>query len=312
MERKILVAIGDTGLDRTTIGYLVNLLQNCLEVKLHLLNIVPLHGVTESQQLLGDTELIAASRPAALKKRTAARSHLRDLQKILGDAGFKEEQISCESLFSYGSIAAPLLQQGQAGSYDAMVFGKRDLSLLEKMVSGSISSELWRTDHSVPLWIVSGNPQTRNFLVPVDCSVHTMRAVDHLGFILQGEPGVEITLFHSCSLLAGEHITPREKFFERWGKEWCDRHLKGDADGHYHFHAAEQILKENGLPPDRIHRLLLSSGIEPAQVIVREVKKGTYGTIVMGRRLEKEKNIFKGVSDRVLANVHDVALWIVG
>ena len=57
---------------------------------------------------------------------------------------------------------------------------------------------------------------------------------------------------------------------------------------------------------------ILSAGIEPAQVIVREVKKGSYGTIVMGRRLDKEKNIFKGVSDRVLANVHDVALWIVG
>lgn len=312
MERKILVAIGKTGLDKTTIDYLVSMFQERTDVRLHLLNIVPLHGVSGSQQLLGDPELIAISRPDSLRKRSAARNHLLDLQKILQAAGFKDEQIHGKSLFSYESVSTPLLHHAQTGGYDAMVLGKRDLSLLEKMVSGSISSELWRKDHSVPLWLVSGNPQTRNFLVPVDCSVHTMRAVDHLGFILQGDTEAEITLFHSCSLLAAEHITPKEKFHERWGKEWCDRHLKGDADGHFHFHAAEQILKGSGIPAFHIHRLRLSAGIEPAQVIVREVKKGSYGTIIMGRRLDREKNIFKGVSDRVLANIHDVALWIVG
>ena len=148
--------------------------------------------------------------------------------------------------------------------------------------------------------------------MPVDCSVHTLKAVDHLGFILQSDPEVKITLFHSCSLLAHEHITPKEKFYEKWGKEWCDQHLRGDDDGHFHFHAAEQILKENGIPVGHIYRLQLKSGIEPAQMIVREVKKHSYSSIVMGRRLDKEKNIFKGVTDRVLANVQDVALWIVG
>lgn len=193
-----------------------------------------------------------------------------------------------------------------------MVLGKRDLSLLEKMISGSISFELWIKEHSIPLWIVSGNSNTRNFLVPVDCSVHTLRAVDHLGFILQGDPEAEVSLFHSCLLLASEHITPKEKFHEKWGKEWCDQHLRGDADGHFHFHAAKPLLKESGIPAGHIHRLRIASGIDPAQMIVREVKKHSYSTIVMGRRLDKEKNIFKGVTDRVLANVQDVALWVVG
>ncbi|MEJ2688638.1 MAG: hypothetical protein P8130_01555, partial [Deltaproteobacteria bacterium] len=73
MERKILVAIGKTGLDKTTIDYLVNLLQERKDVRLHLLNVVPLYGVSESQQLLGDTEAIAVSRPESLKKRRAAK-----------------------------------------------------------------------------------------------------------------------------------------------------------------------------------------------------------------------------------------------
>jgi nucleotide-binding universal stress UspA family protein len=312
MERKILVALGNTGLDQTTISYLIDLFKNSPDVKLHLLNIVPLHGVAESQQLLGDLETTGATRPEAAEKRAAALSHLQGLKKKLLATGFKDEQIQSESLFSYGSVSGPLLRQAQTGAYDAIVLGKRDLSLLEKMISGSISAELWQNEHSIPLWLVSGNPPNRNFLVPVDCTVHSLRAVDHLGFILQGDPEVEITLFHSGSLLAAETITPREKFHERWGKEWCDQYLQGDADGHFHFTAAEQILKDSGIPAAHLKRLFLDSGIEPAQVIVREVKKRTYGTLVMGRRQDKEKNIFKGVSDRVLANVHDVAVWVIG
>lgn len=312
MERKILVALGNTGLDQTTIGYLVELFRGSPGVKLHLLNIVPLHGVAESQQLLGDLETTAAARPEAVKKRFAALSHLQGLKKKLLAAGFKDEQIQTESLYSYCGVSGPLLRQAQTGAYDAIVLGKRDLSVLEKMISGSISSELWQKDHSIPLWLVSGHPRNRNFLVPVDCTVHSLRAVDHLGFILQGDPQAEITLFHSSSLLAAETITPREKFHACWGKEWCDRYLQGDGDGHFHFTAAEQILKESGIPAAHLKRLFLDSGIEPAQVIVREVKKRTYGTLVMGRRQDKEKNIFKGVSDRVLANVRDVAVWIIG
>jgi len=236
--------------------------------------------------------MVTTSHPAALKKRTVARGHLLDLEKKLQAAGFRDAQISSEVCFFLGSVSTSLLQQGQAASYDAMVLGKRDLSLLEKMISGSISSELWIKKHSIPLWLISGNPNTRHFLAPVDCSVHILRAVDHLGFILQGDLEAEVTLFHSCSLLAGEHITPKEKFYERWGKEWSNQHLQGDADGHIHFHAAEHILKENGIPTGNIHRLRIASGIEPAQKIVREVRKYSYSTIVMGRRLDKEKNIF--------------------
>lgn len=312
MERKLLVAIGNSGLDTITIDYLIRLFQDRSDISFHLLSVVPLSVVTESQRLLCDVETVAATKPAAQKKRVAARHHQQGLVTKLLKAGFTEKQISSEVSFSLAGISAVLLQQGQAGLYDALVLAKRDLALLQKMISGSISSELWEKNHSVPLWIINGTPASRDFLLPVDCSQRTLSAADHLGFIMKGDPGIHITLFHSCALLSEEQITPRDQFYEKWGKEWCDEHLKGGEDGHFHFHAAEQILTENGFSPEQIHHDKNESGIEPAQMIVREVKKHSYSTIVMGRRLAKEKNIFKGVTDRVLANVHDVALWILG
>lgn len=312
MKRKILVAVGSTDLDKITVKYLGNLFQGRHDVVFDLLSVVPIQGITASQQLLGDKDSIALSHPAALKKKAAAEINLSTLKRRLEATGFTGEQVCCDTVLSLVGVAATLLQRGQSGLYDAIILAKRDISGLQKMLSTSISTILWEKGHSMPLWIVSGKPSGRHFLVPVDCSIHTLNAVDHLGFMLQGDEEADITLFHSCSLLADKHITPRENFHEKWGKEWCDQHLRGDENGHFQFHAAEQILKENNIPAERIHCIHQQSGIEPAQMITREMKKEMYSTIVMGRRLDEEKNIFKGVSDRVLANIDNAALWVVG
>ncbi len=312
MERKILVAIGNTELDNVTIKYLGNLFQGRHDITFDLFSVIPIQGVTASQQLLGDSNSIAISHPSALRKKAVAVRHLSALKKELLNSGFTEEQVHCDTSISMTSVAVTLLQNGQSGLYDAIILAKRDISGLQKMLATSISTILWQKDHSIPLWIVSGEPAGQHFLVPVDCSRHTLSALDHLGFMLQGSDNADITLFHSCSLLADKHITPIEDFYDKWGKEWCDEHLKKDKDGHFHFHAAKQILKENNIPIEHIHCIQQQSGIEPAQVITREMKKHTYSTIVMGRRLDKEKNIFKGVSDRVLANINNAALWVVG
>ncbi len=312
MEIRILVAIGNTGLDDVTVDYLGTIFEGSGDVGFDLLSVVKIEGVTESQRLLGDIASVALSHPIALKKKTAASTHLSILKTKFQTAGFAEEQIDCQAVFSYSGVADTLLLKGQSGIYDAIILAKRDISGLQKMLLGSISATLWQKDHSVPLWIVSGKPANRNFLVPVDSSLHTLDAVDHLAFILQGDKEAEISLFHSSSMLAGQPIAPKEKFYEKWGKEWCEQHLKGDADGHFHFHAAEQILKESNIPANHLHRIHDESGIEPAQRIIKAMKTHAYSTIVMGRRLDREKNIFKGVSDRVLANIDNIALWVVG
>jgi len=312
MEIRILVAIGNTGLDESTADYLINLFKGRVEVMFDLFTIVQIEGVTESQRLLGDIASMAISHPVALKKKAAAANHLSALETKFHNGGFSEEQVACQAVFSYSGVADTLLQKGQSGLYDAIVLAKRDISALQKMLLGSISATLWQKDHSVPLWVISGKPANRHFLVPVDSSLHTLDAVDHLAFILQGDKDAEISLFHSISMLGDQDIVPKEKFYEKWGQEWCEQHLKGDGDGYYHFHAAEQILKENKIPADHVHRINVEAGVEPAQMIVKAMKARQYSTIVMGRRLDREKNIFRGVSDRVLANIDNSTLWVVG
>jgi hypothetical protein len=66
MERKLLIAIGNTGLDKITINYLISLFRDRNDIAFHLFSVVPLSGITESQQLLSDLETVANSNPVAL------------------------------------------------------------------------------------------------------------------------------------------------------------------------------------------------------------------------------------------------------
>ena len=314
MERKILVALNGSTLDGWSCDYLLSgLFAGQQDIIFHLLTIIPYQKAQSSLELLGNLEEMAGKDKAAKAKEVTARRHLESLARRFYAAGFAREQVEVECKFGFSSTATTLLMQGQQGMYDALLLSKREIPALLRFVSGSISADIMEKNHSLPLWIVNGAPGGDKFLVPVDCSPYSLAAVDHLGFMLRGNPTAEVTLFHSDAMLASSHIAPPEEFYEKWGKEWCDKHLHGeDGRPHYHFHASEQVLKEAGISGERIRRLENKKGVEPAQMIASLARDKVFSTIVMGRRPGRDMGIFKGVSDRVLANVKDVAVWLVG
>ncbi len=313
MERSVLVAVDNTPYSTKVLHYLCSLFAGQPELTLHLLTVVACSSSAAGHDWLDQQELQSTIHRPTQERLQASKRHLEAAREKLVSGGINAEQVTIDVRLSGAGIAAEILSEAHRGMYDALVTGKKDLGLVEKMVIGSISGSILRKNRIIPIWLVSGDVASCRFLVPVDCSPHTLDAVDHLAFMLRDNPRAEITLFHSASLLAAEEIAPREFFLEKWGEEWCDRHLQGDATGHFHFLATEQILREAGFPMERVHRLDTSRGIEPAQQIVQLVRREDYGTIVMGRRgQEVDKGIFQGVSDRVLANVKDKAIWIVG
>ena len=313
MERKVLVALDNSEYYREMVAYLAALFADQPEVSLHLLGVAPCPCDDAGRDWLDQQELLTIIDETTRKGFVKRKQHMHQARETFLHRGFDPARVSAEVRLCRVGIAADILHQARQGEYDVLAMGKRDITLLEKMIAGSVSTEVLDKHDDLPVWVLTGDIGSARFLVPVDCTPHTLDAVDHLAFILQDNPHAEITLFHSCALLAGEHITPREEFHGKWGEEWCDRHLRGEEDGHFHFAAAEQILREGGFPAARIHRLKSDRGIEPGQMIVHHVKHDGFGTIVMGRRRKDVgKGIFRGVSDRVLANVNNVAVWIVG
>ena len=313
LERKILIALENSPYSNTILKYICSLFVGQPAIKFQLIGIVPCYVSELGRNWLSQEELLSVVDKSTRRKYAEYKKYLAEKMRALISCGFTENQIGTGVCLAKGGTVGDILYQAQKEEYDALVLGKKDLSGLEKMIQGSVSTEVLKRKRLLPVWIVSGSVSSRKFLVPVDCSPHTLDAVEHLAFMLKDNPEAEITLFHSCSLLASEYITPKENFYDKWGKEWCDEHLQGEKEGHFHFHAPEQILKEADFPKERVQRLETHKGIEPGQQIVHHIKHDGYGTIVMGRRgKDVGKGVFRGVSDRVLANVENVAIWLIG
>lgn len=244
------------------------------------------------------------------KKEISARRYLHKATEILTESGIKPERIETSIKPSGYAIAAGIQQTAASKMMDSIVVGRRGLNGVSEMLMGSVSTSLFRKHHTTPLWIIDGEIEAEDFLVPVDGSPHSLMAIDHLCHILNKRTDIRICFYH-CSALFGKTTQYKpEQFYHKWDKEWCDTHLNG---GDSLFNGPRQLLLEAGIPEKQIKILPQTSDIEEAHGIIRQAKKQNCGTIVMGRRgAGVAKGLFGGVSDRTIKNVQDMALWVVG
>jgi len=310
MEKKILVAVDGSYCSLNEINYLGAIFGGHEDLKVHLVCIVPSGSMPIGSDWVDDADKMNMLSPIAQKKLLLAKKYVKDETALLVRHGFQEDQITGAVQVSRSSVAADLVAEAQSGTYDALLIGRRGIGKLHALVMGSVTTTVLEKCHSVPRWIVDGKVESRKFLVPVDRSIHTLRAVDHLSFILAGVNDIEIILFHSAAWLGAQDKSKEvEKAIRMFGKEWCDKHLY-HPEGY--FYASEQILRDNGFDMNCVTRAEESRGLEPARDIVLQIRKKNIGTIVMGRRGPDEaKSMLGGVSDRVLSTINDVMLWLV-
>jgi nucleotide-binding universal stress UspA family protein len=310
MEKKLLIAVDGSVYSSNTLHYLEQLFAHLDDIRLHLLSVVTCNPSETAREWLNEKDLMSTLRPEEQKRCAAARRFLNNAVDRLGRKGIKPDQVTTEVKISTTNPAAEVLNIARKGMFDALVIGRRGLSKLEELFMGSVSSTMFEKCHDVPIWIVDGKVDSRKFLVPVDGSHFTLQAVDHLCYMLKGNPYAEITLFHSAAMFAQkqdlstgfcEHFLP---------SAWCQ---KNRADSDLYFLAPKQMLIDSGFPAKRIHRLETKKGLHPSRQIVRQALIDDFGTIVMGRR-DKEivKGVFGSVTEKVVAMSVDTAVWIVG
>jgi len=311
MLKKILIAVDGSPYSTHSLRYLGQLFQHLPNIHFHLLSIVPASNTgSAAQDWLSEAELLNTVSQATRTLLTTQKKYMLQATDTLKRLGIAEEQIHTSVRLSLRSVALDIIQEARQGKYDALLIGRRGIGKLEEMIMGSVSASILEKCHDVPLWIIDGQVNSCKFLVPVDGTSHSLKAIDHLAFILADNPCAEVTLFYSKALL-GSHpkIEPKD-FYAIWGEEWCEAHLRRPDSL---FHAPKQLLIDSGFPAERIFWLETFMGIDPSRQILRQALIDDFGTIVMGRRGETvSKGIFRGVSDRVLLMAEGVAIWIIG
>lgn len=310
MERKILVATDTSVYSTNEINYLARLFTDLEDIHLDLFCVVHTSAMAAGSGWVDELDLMAAISPETRKRLNQANHYMKEAVSQLGRRGVAPERISTDVKLTGGSIHGEIIHKARKGLYDALVIGRRGIGKLEEFIMGSVSTSLLEKCHDVPRWIIDGHVDSRKFLVPVDGSPYALKAVDHLAFILKGNPYAEVTLFNSEAMFANQGATTTKQCHTIWGKDWCDLHMNREDSL---FHAPEQILIEQGFPLERIYRLTTNKGLYPSRQIVRQALIDDFGTIVMGRRGEDSiKGMFKGVSSQVIAMAVDVAIWVVG
>lgn len=310
MEKKLLVAVDSSVYSSNTLHYLEKLFANLDDVSFHLITIVTCHPSEVAKEWFDEIELMNMLSKEEQKRYASAKRYLQSAVERLGRNGISPDHVTTEVKLSTTSPALEVLNVARKGYFDALIIGRRGVSKLEELIMGSVSTTILDKCSDVPIWIVDGKVDSRKFLVPVDGSHFTLNALDHLCFILQGNPYAEVTLFHSSAMFAHKQEL-RMDFCPRFlTDEWCEAH-KDDKD--LYLNAPRQMLINSGFSLERIHHLETKKGMYPSRQIVRQALIDDFGTIVMGRRSkEMPKGVFGSVTEKVLAMSVDTSVWVVG
>lgn len=311
MEKKILLAVdGSQASERAAdyIGLMEGAMIRDLSVTIyHVMQPIPPFLRREGQK---NPETYRQVATLEKKYTNAANEVLDSVAQRLTRHGMAEGQIQRKAVPRTSDAARDILFEAEQGLYDAVVMGRRGLSKAQELFVGSVTNKIVQHASRLPVWIVGGRVSSTRVLCAVDGSDGSLKAVDHLAFMLSGNPQCTVTLFHVGALLANYCTLD---FSQEEAAEIEGELIRGEEVCLDDFYArAQRALSEAGLDPDQVETKSVEGRMGVPGAILDEVRRGDYGTVVVGRRGESRSFFLGHVSDKVVARCNEAAVWVVG
>ncbi len=308
-KKKILVAIDESDQSFDVIRYISNIQFSQTP------EIVLFHVITRVEQTFWDmgVGLVSIGRiveTAAwdVDRKKNAQELMSRAFDVMVQSGVPRDSIRVCIHHCCEGVARDIAKESLNG-YDAVVVGRKGLSILRDMVLGSVAVKLIEKLSHVPVWVIGGTPEYGKILLPLDASEGAMAAVDYVGAMVGGSK-TQVTLFHANrTLKASQHFLPRGL-----GADYEKQMLKEiDTEMNKTFDTAKGRLIGAGLDPLNISNKFSAGVSSRTAAIMAEAQMGDFGTIVMGRRgLSNVEDFLMGrVSNKILYLAKDRALWIV-
>ena len=309
MEKKILIAVDASRQTLETIDYAARVNETIAPASYTLVHIEP-----PLSQYLTDEAQRKQSAQIALEKVMAqnqakARETQATASQRLVTGGVDKDRIRRLSLPRNKSVADDLLALTMAKSYDAILVGRHGSSYMRQWLMGSVTANLIEHAEMIPIWVVDGTVASNDILLAADGSQSTLRALDHIAFMLSDQPSRQIHLLHvrprlqdyceikvpDDTLRAAETVLLDE-----------DRHCMDD------FYAqALTALAKNNVPKERMEMVTLDGKLSVTRSVLGYAREHGFGTVVMGRRGRSKSTFFGSSSRGILQKAEDMALWVV-
>lgn len=308
MEKKILIAVDESIHSTRAVDYAVRTASVVKKLTYTLFFVQP----TLSQYLLDEAErdmkVKADLKKMIRKNADTAQNILQKHKDRMVRMGIDEKRIETTTRPKVLGVAKDILDYSERGLYDAILLGRRGLSRLQKTVMGSAAAKLVEHSAVIPVWVVDGEVTSNKVMLAVDGSEASVRAVDHVSFMLGGNDQVAITMFHVtptfrnyCVIDFEEKQVELDEFVARGNNRCVD-----------HFYArARQTFRNAGFKENQLELKVVKRALDVAKAIGNEVKKGGYGTVIVGRRGANQAFFFGGVSSQVLDKISGRAVWVV-
>lgn len=200
--------------------------------------------------------------------------------------GFPKENLFQKAQDRVFTKVADIINEGEKGSYDAVVLGRRGMGMLEEAFDESVSKSLFDEKLSFPLWLCrSSDPNRLHVLFHADGSQTSFTMADHVGFMLCAENR------HRVDILPTEAVS-----------------RDPEAQAGY-----MDIFKNHGLEGERISWLSPPKG-NLAGFILEAVDREAYAAVALGRSNPNQSmltRLFKGpVCSRLFKDLSNAALWV--
>ena len=309
MQKKIVLAVDNTRPSRRALDYVRQLSSAINDLHYVLFHIQPMISLF-LQEEARKSSLARTQLDKVLKKnKEVAAKLLDDYRSGLEQHGIEPDRIECVTKTRNLGYAKDIIELAQKEQYDAVVVGRRGISGLQKMYSGSVTTDILEQSQVIPVWLVDGEVPSGEMLMAIDGSEASLRAVDHVSFILSHRPDARLTLLHVssnarnyCEIDLKEQPNPElEDIVARGDKACIDQ---------FYPHAMKKF-EDAGIPKEQIRVETVRGGRRIGKTIMEFAQKGNYSTVIVGRR-GVNKSFFMGSASRYMINkISNGALWMV-
>lgn len=309
MGKKIMIAVDDSRHSKNAVHYVARLAGRIGDLAYVLYTAQPMI----SQFLVDEARKKVASQKElkAVMERNAATALdlLESYRELMVGQGVDNARIQLVTQPRKLDIAKDTIEYAQQGRFDALVIGRRGISGLQELFMGSVSSNIAQNSKVIPVWIVGGDITPSRFLVAVDGSDYSLRAIDHLAFTLSAGADITLTFLHVRPKLK-DYCAIDFEATEAEALEDLIRNGDKACIDNFYAHALSK-LKEFGIGEDRIQTKTVAGSNNIGGAILKEVKEGNFDTVIMGRS-GANKSFFTGsVTNTVLNKISKGAVWLV-
>ncbi|MFH1102636.1 MAG: universal stress protein [Pseudomonadota bacterium] len=307
MKRQLLVTLDDSLHSRSCLNYLSVISEVVRDLYLTLYHVQPTISGYLLEEAKKDLEAMRTLEKIAEKNREKAISLLSHCKDSLMHMGINGDRIQIVTAPKTLGLAKDILEKGLKERYDAIVAGRRGLSGLQQFFMGSLTAKLVEYS-AIPVWVIDGEKFNSKIMAAVDGSESALKAVDHALFMIHSHPGAKLTLYHVKPMLKDYC----EIDFTKTGEtpdnvlEMGDRRCLADFYGH-----VRRKIKEYQMGEHRIEYVEVDGKLSVGKTILSAAQHQGFGNLVIGRR-GIDRSFYTGsVSNYVIKNGGDMAIWVV-